>query len=229
LQLRDFVELEPIYSWPVPFRFQCCIRCANRLPYALCSYFLFLPYPPSAPPIYFPPPGHRTHIYRSTFRRDQVRVDQEQEVGKGSAKVCTIDRAMPRGFGRVKVFTAPAVELDGLFVRDISEPDRQEGLQGAENTWAAPKVCPFIFFELVVVNENDKMWRSMCTIFCRPRAVTIHRAWMRPYKSRACTSREPRISSWISSSVDVTCRYKTRTWCEWDSPRLSVIRSSACG
>jgi len=38
------------------------------------------------------------------------------------------------------------------------------------------------------------------TILERPRAVTIHRACMSPYKRRAWTSSELRSSSWMSSS-----------------------------
>jgi hypothetical protein len=64
------------------------------------------------------------------------------------AEVSTVYGAMPRGFGRVEVFAAPAVEFDRLLVGDVGESDRQERLEGAENARATAKIGSFVLFEL---------------------------------------------------------------------------------
>jgi hypothetical protein len=70
-------------------------------------------------------------------------------VRKSRAEVSAVYGAMPRGFGRVEVFTAPAVELDRLLVGDVGESDGKEGLERAEDARATTKVRSFVFFELV--------------------------------------------------------------------------------
>ena len=49
-------------------------------------------------------------------------------MGEGGAEVRAVDRAVARGLGRVDVFAAPAVELDGLLVRDVGQADWEEGV-----------------------------------------------------------------------------------------------------
>jgi len=51
--------------------------------------------------------------------RKEGRVDEEEEVREGGAEVGAVDRAVARGFRRVDVLAAAAVELDGFFVRDV--------------------------------------------------------------------------------------------------------------
>lgn len=79
---------------------------------------------------------------------------------KSCPEISTINGAVARGFGRVKVFTTSAVELDRLFVRDVSKSDRQEGLEGAEDARATTKVRSFIFFELSSKGMNRKQARK---------------------------------------------------------------------
>ena len=66
-----------------------------------------------------------------------------------SSKVSTIDRAVPRGFGRVNVFASTTIELDGFFVRDVGETDGEERLRLAENARTSPKVRSLVFLELL--------------------------------------------------------------------------------
>ena len=66
-----------------------------------------------------------------------------------SSKVSTIDRAVPRGFGRVNVFAATTIKLDGFFVRDVGETDGEARLGLTENTRTSTKVCSLVFLELL--------------------------------------------------------------------------------
>ena len=61
---------------------------------------------------------------------------------------------MPRGFGRVDVFAAPTVKLDGLLVRDVSEPYGEERLRLTQHSGTAAKVGAFVFFKLKVRRED---------------------------------------------------------------------------
>ena len=67
---------------------------------------------------------------------------------EGGPEVCAVDRAVSRGFGRVDVFAASAVEFDGFFVRDVAESDWEKWLRLAEDAWTTAKVRLLIFFEL---------------------------------------------------------------------------------
>ena len=66
-----------------------------------------------------------------------------------SSKVSTIDRAVPRGFGRVNVFASTTVELDECFVGDVRETDGEERLRLTENTRTSTKVCSLVFLEIL--------------------------------------------------------------------------------
>lgn len=80
--------------------------------------------------------------------RDHARVDHEEHVGKGRTKVGAVDRSVPRGFGRVEVFAARAVEFDGFLVRQVREAEGEEGLAVAEDARTPPKVALFVLFNL---------------------------------------------------------------------------------
>lgn len=58
------------------------------------------------------------------FTRYHVRIDHEEHVRKGRAKVSSVDRTMPTGLGRVEIFTSWTVKLDGLFVGKVGETAR---------------------------------------------------------------------------------------------------------
>ena len=55
---------------------------------------------------------------------------------------------MTGGFGRVDVFAAAAIELDGLFVGDVCEADGEERLGLAKDPWATTEVGSFVFLQL---------------------------------------------------------------------------------
>lgn len=74
-------------------------------------------------------------------------MDHEKHVREGSTKVSAVDGAVSRGFGRVDVFAARAVELDGFLVGDIGEADRKEGLTIAEDARAPTKVGLLVFVD----------------------------------------------------------------------------------
>lgn len=92
---------------------------------------------------------------------------------------------MTRRFGRVDVFATTAIKLDGLFIRDIAETDGKERLRLAQDSGTSPEIHPLEFLELEDIRLESDGRNLMHTIFARPRAVTIHRAWMRPYNRRA--------------------------------------------
>lgn len=65
----------------------------------------------------------RTKIHRSALWRDQVGVDKEKQVGERGAEVRAVDGTVAGRFGRIDIFTPPAVQLDGLFVRYVRKAD----------------------------------------------------------------------------------------------------------
>lgn len=58
-------------------------------------------------------------VRSAALGRKERRVDEEEQVREGGAKVGAIDRAVAGRFRRVDVLAATAVELDGFFVRDV--------------------------------------------------------------------------------------------------------------
>ena len=151
LQLRDLVHLEPIDPRPVAFRLDSDTRCVDALASALrrnSHLRLVLHPPPRAGIARGAVLAHNRRGAVAVLRRDEGGVHEIEQVRKGGAEVRPVDRAVARRFGRVQVFASPAEELDGLLVWDVGEPDGEERLGGAEDTWAATKVGALVFVEL---------------------------------------------------------------------------------
>ena len=87
-------------------------------------------------------------IDRTALGRDEARVDEEEQVREGGAEVRAVDRAVPRRLRRVDVLAAAAVELDGLLIWYVSQPDGQERLLQAKDARAAPEVASFVLLKL---------------------------------------------------------------------------------
>lgn len=85
---------------------------------------------------------------RGRLDRDQTRVDHEEHVGKGGAKIGAVDGGMSGGLGGVEVFTAGTVELDRLLVRDIGEAEGEEHLGVAQDAGTSAKVALLVLFNL---------------------------------------------------------------------------------
>ena len=62
-------------------------------------------------------------IDRTALGRDEARVDEEEQVREGGAEVRAVDGTVAGRFGRIDIFTPPAVQLDGLFVRYVRKAD----------------------------------------------------------------------------------------------------------
>lgn len=58
------------------------------------------------------------------FFRDHIRVDLEEDVLEGSAKVSAINDGVTGGFRVVEVFAFATEELDGLNVRNVGHAGR---------------------------------------------------------------------------------------------------------
>ena len=103
------------------------------------------------------------------------------------AEVRAIYGAMPRRLGAVYVLAATAEELYGLLVGGIGETDGKKWLTLAQDTRAAAEVGFLVLLKLQSCDwhSRKKIWRIRRTIFDRPRAVTIHLAWINPYNNRA--------------------------------------------
>ena len=67
---------------------------------------------------------------------------------EGRAEVCAIDRAVARGFGRVDVFAAATVELDGFLVRDVGQAHGEERLALAEHARASSEISLLVLVKL---------------------------------------------------------------------------------
>lgn len=151
LQLRDLVHLEPIDPRSVALRLDSDTRCVDALASALRrnSYLrLVLHAPPRTRIARCAVLTHDRRGIVAVLSRDEGRVHEVEQVRKGGAEVCAVDRAVARGFGRVQVFAAAAEELDGLLIWDVGEPDGKERLRGAKDTWAPTEVGALVFVEL---------------------------------------------------------------------------------
>lgn len=146
-QLRNLVDLEAEDARPVAVRLQRNGRGAHALVTEVRGGLLFtdLPAPPA---LRVRAARKRAEVDRAALGRDEAGVDEEEEVREGRPKVRAVDRAVPRGLGRVDVLAAAAVELDGLLVWYVGQPDGQERLLQAEDARAAPEVASFVLLEL---------------------------------------------------------------------------------
>ena len=81
---------------------------------------------------------------------------------EGGSEVGSIYRAVSRGFGGVDIFTSAAIELDGFFVCDVGQADRQERLGLTKDAWTAPEIDPLVFLEL----DEKKKQRACEARFC---------------------------------------------------------------
>jgi hypothetical protein len=151
LQLRSLVKLKSIYSRPVPVGFQGYVRRTRNFNPSFHRHLQFLPRTAPSPPSLLTPfsaCSRRPKLRRPALGRDKRRVHKEEQVRECRAKVRAIDRAVSRRLRGVKVFAAPAVELDGLFVWDVGEANGEKRLLLAEHAGATTKVSSFVFFKL---------------------------------------------------------------------------------
>ena len=79
------------------------------------------------------------------------RVDLEEDVVEGGAKVGAVDGGVSGRLWVVRVLAARAVELDGFEVRDVGEAHREEGVGLAHDAGAFAKVALLVLFELRTV------------------------------------------------------------------------------
>jgi hypothetical protein len=121
-------------------------------------------------------------------------------VREGRAEVGAVDRAVPIGLGRVDVFAAGAVELDGFLVRHVRESHGEKRLRVAVDARTSSKVCFAVFLELTISLGDISGNGKALTIFASPREVMIYRACIKPYRNRAEVSMDSRTSSSRRSS-----------------------------
>lgn len=75
------------------------------------------------------------------------------------AEVGAVDGGVSGGFGVVCILAPRAVELDGLEVGDVGEPEGQQWVGVAHDAWAFPEVGLLVFLEL----WEGKRWVSFVT------------------------------------------------------------------
>ena len=125
LELRDFMNLEAEDPWAIAFSLEGDGSSVGAFAETFCRDIRFLA--PSSSPITLTVTP-RSSVDRATLRRDQIGVNKEEQVGEGGAEVCSVDGPVSGGFWRVNVLAPTAVELDGLFVRDVCEADWKQRL-----------------------------------------------------------------------------------------------------
>lgn len=72
----------------------------------------------------------------------------KKHVWERAAKVSAVNGAVPAGLGRIDVFAARAIELDGFLVRDVGETDGKKELSVAEDSGTFAKVAFLVFLAL---------------------------------------------------------------------------------
>lgn len=136
--------------WSVPFRLQRRLGSTGLRPTTS---------PDRLSPRQPPSSSSRRTARRHALSWHHVRIDHVKHVREGRAKVSPVDGAVARGFGRVDVFAAGAVEFDGFLVGRVGEADGEEGVAVAEHARASTKVGLFVLFELRETMK-DQLWAA---------------------------------------------------------------------
>jgi hypothetical protein len=128
LQLCYFVYLEAKNPRPVPIRAQRDCGRVDGFAEAVGALDELIAHTCTTPPrvvygrgagTWSEADGPTRRVCGAALGRKEGRVDEEEQVREGGAEVGAVDRAVARGFGRVDVLAAAAVELDGFLVRDV--------------------------------------------------------------------------------------------------------------
>lgn len=88
------------------------------------------------------------HVPFQTLCRYQRRVDLEDDVVEGGAKVGSVDGGVAARLRVVHVLAAGAVELDGFNVGDVRQAHGEERVVKAVDAGAFAKLGFLIFFKL---------------------------------------------------------------------------------
>ena len=85
--------------------------------------------------------ARRPRADRLTFRRDQLRVYHQEQMGESRPEISTVYASVTVRFGRVNVFTFRTVKFYCFLVGNVRKADREERLGMAVDTRAASEIC----------------------------------------------------------------------------------------